>query len=1267
MEDNSKKNFDEFEAFLSDSNKWANRNVTYNEAAEESKELIKELSQYNRSITIPLLASLLTIPELQSHCIRLEILVGFAVLYCHGNKDPGQTELIRWFSMIEESKCSLGEDPAEDVFVSLVQFTEGDCRIIEGIWESAGFYTQRVLDVIKTMPETAPFDQFKKSIHSLLRISDLLCEKSGLVRYQLGSDELFKDLSPVFFSGYKDLSSHVSISFDELESMGISPVDIEPFLLHPTMLKELKEQEIGDSYLETHPFMILSNTHLIVALPSAVSIALREFAIRFINEYGLTKDFDINLAKNYSNIIHDLPLLGGSRNAPVFWKDSERFKIAECGMEVDEGYYISYHFFMPSVGEHSKGGGFKAVISDDGSLTELLQSSVNNIISSFKDKEKFRNGLCLLIGCGWGKAFSSKVIQVNHPSWRLESIAAPDLVRLSWLHDMNPVQFWRVQNGYEAVSKSGVEIINPNGFLNLLGWVRSNHGHFVPHASMPDKSISKEHPFILYPPINLIRDLRAESDQDLDRHSVLDNTGKWHVIQHISPKPFFVSESERKMYVSMDDLELRKLTSIYDGKCRLWITVTTANTSNADLTYRLWEMASEWLHRIGDDFDNRYGDLKTDVPLKVYIEFLDKDIDEEDTSKPGSDVLSSLCVTEAYNEDNAFKAVFRKGFIGGFRIAENIAERLVVRNIIAAFLSLMGVENPLAELEEIERKVVPNDEARSFHLFHGRKFIDFVQDTLPKKLIEVNEVDDGAIKLGLGLRALAKDQDRDIHGKDSCNKYLQKVNDCLIKDIVTVLKEYDRASTLLKLVANHEKAGEKTDHWRRTSAALLGLHGSASSVDRYINEATRFANASISSRVLIEMALCICPEENGHRISEIELSRLMALAALIVRIGGLSDAIYYNALPPEIKISPLGDILFRDEFGELVVQPMLGKMYGDQFISNAPFQKKNYTEPEIVAETNSAINSEFPNIWKEEMGFEIYEARVIIDDLEDFGIRENTAIFLIKQNEFLKLVSSSRVSEMNALNFLNQYSLSTRPQWDRAPNGYKGKDIYPWRFGRRLSFATRPILKIDSSENPLLMIAPDALRKAFVYLFDGAYRGRLGQEFFHTPKMRNEWWGKASEGHSFTSEVANTLLGAGWNVRENIGLPELLRRKFDRDNGDVDVFAWRHDRDEILIIECKDLSPARNYSEIAALLAEYQGVQNDGKPDKLKRHLDRLAILNQSIPALKKFTGKSELKLVSCLVCNGVVPMQYVKIDALKETNVWNLDQLKGNLNISIG
>jgi hypothetical protein len=824
---------------------------------------------------------------------------------------------------------------------------------------------------------------------------------------------------------------------------------------------------------------------------------------------------------------------------------------------------------------------------------------------------------------------------------------------------MSPNYFWRIQDGLEAVRKAGVEIVNPNGILNLIGWVRQNNGHFVPHSQLPEGNISPDQPLLLNPPLNLLRQVRADSDSGYDRHSSEDNTGTWHDVQRKSSNPFFNSESAKRVYVSINDLDNGTLTSVYEGALKLWVSVSAPNISEREIEYRLWEMAVEWLHRIGNILDERFEGSTEPHNIKVYIEFHDCDLDKEKGDKPALEDLSPLCGIEPYCEPNSCQAVFHAGFLDGFRIAANVAERLFVHNLARAYLHLLKVENCDEVAREVESHVVPNDDARSFHIFHIQQFLDYVRDTLPKDLIIIDSVDDAAAKIGLGLRILKKEQSNKIEGKEACTDFLSKTVDALLDEIFESLKNFDRLSTLKRLVANCEKADAEKDHWIHTSAAILGLHGNEpGTADRYVEQLSKFAGSGLASRVLIEIALCVCPTDKGNKISDIELSKLIARAALVARIGGLSDAIYYNALSPELKISPLGDILFRDEFGSMVVEPLLTRIIGEKFIASAPLQKRNYESPQIIPESKGIISDQFWDIWNMEMGFDIHEARNIIDLLEDKGIKDHTAILTINRNKYLNLLCSDKVTTSAACKFLDQFSLVTRPCWDKPPKGFRKKDIYPWRFGRRLSFVTRPILAVDDSDDPLLIIAPNALRKGFAYVLDGAYNGRFGQDFFSTKQMRDTWWGKAHEGHTFNAEVTKALSDNGWRVRENIELPEVLNRKLDQDYGDIDVLAWRSDRKEILVVECKDLSLARNYSEVAALLSEYQGATSEGKPDKLRRHLTRVTLLQDNLAQLQRFTRIKEARIISWLVCSGVVPMQYAKIDALTNTYVGGIPDI---------
>ncbi len=101
--------------------RWARLFVTIDEIAEDNKALVQVLSTYDPTVAVPLLGGLLTLPEYQSHCLRFEILVALAVAYCCGRKKANVNDAQRWFSQVGKSRCAASEDPAEDVFVSLVQ------------------------------------------------------------------------------------------------------------------------------------------------------------------------------------------------------------------------------------------------------------------------------------------------------------------------------------------------------------------------------------------------------------------------------------------------------------------------------------------------------------------------------------------------------------------------------------------------------------------------------------------------------------------------------------------------------------------------------------------------------------------------------------------------------------------------------------------------------------------------------------------------------------------------------------------------------------------------------------------------------------------------------------------------------------------------------------------------------------------------------------------------------------------------------------------
>lgn len=1243
---------EEFKKLLGEQMDWAHLNVTLQDIGQKSKALVRDLAKYDRSLTLALLSGLLTVPRYQCHNIRLEILVLLAAIHCSGCKLPRIGQASRWFREIGKSPSVLGEDPPEDVFVSQITNQRGNFRLIEGLWEASGFNTQRMIDGLDAMTNEGNLLQLKKSVQALLFVSELVCKNADIERYITGSDEKFGTLESKHLPPEKELRSRTLISISQLETAGFIVDDLAPFIFHPEHLLDLSTQEVDDNSLISHPIMVFDEEHLLVAMPTAISVTVRRLILEFIHTMDQLPTLDVQLANSFSDAISSTSLLGGPVGVPILWRDHEQVKIATFGLQFDEGHFASFHLFLPKIElNHSKR--FKDVIRDtDGEIAKVLQEDIDKSVSSFKSKEGTKGGLVILVGCGWGPGLAIESITFQQDGWHFASFPASDLIRLSGLPEISLRYLYQLLSAESTLLDEGVSLRNVNGIANLIGWVRSNNGHLVPHASLDGDLISPRRPLQLIMPSNLLRDVRAEGDTLYDEHVAIDVQGNLHGLKKFFANSYWSNETKEKVYVSLRALRQEKLLSVHRGHHDIWLGMDCPNTTDRDLEYRLWEMCNEWLGRIGTALD---GDGLNQNDIELTLAFLDAETSEDTVLKVGLVDLEALIKVSSDKANNKIQITFGSGFLLGFRSSENVAEVTIVRTILDAVLSYSNGQASPHQLGELLDKVVPNEDARCFHLFVAQNFGDLLRHDLPKDVITIEKIPDAATKIGLGWRGKGILQDGKVSGVSECCKFLASLIDELIIDVKDVLEKFERRPLVHRLLYNTLKAEESSAQWRRTSAAILGLNGNTpSTLVKFVEHNSQCVGASVTCRILIEMAICVCPKDGNEQISDIELEHLIAKIALVVRLGGLSDAIRFNALKPELKISPLGDVLVEDDFGNFVVGPMLEKVVGENFVVASAKQAKNYEEAEIVPETESKIDADFWKIWTDEFGFNLDEARSIIGALEDIGLSEGSLILELTEGEFVENVISGQVSEAVARAFWSTFLLPSRENWETIPEGHNIKDIYPWKYGRRLSIVTRPILGMDAGNLEKAVIAPTILRRGFAYVVDGAFNGSLDQDFFTTSKMRNDWWGRASEGHTFNSGVAKKFSDQGWHVRQEVKLEEILNTKLDKNYGDVDVLAWNDTKDKVYIMECKDLSAARNYSEIAAQLSDYQG---EGKKDKLRKHLDRVSVAKENLAKVAKFCGKSDPEIVSCLICSGVVPMQFSKSKALGDTFVGSVEE----------
>ena len=102
------------------------------ELAKSIPELLTELRPLSAIKTAATFAGLLTQPALQANCLRLEALAHFSLLYCKRWEAPAKGFVRRAFDCLSEGYFGGQEDPAEDVFVALVNTPRGNWRVFEG-------------------------------------------------------------------------------------------------------------------------------------------------------------------------------------------------------------------------------------------------------------------------------------------------------------------------------------------------------------------------------------------------------------------------------------------------------------------------------------------------------------------------------------------------------------------------------------------------------------------------------------------------------------------------------------------------------------------------------------------------------------------------------------------------------------------------------------------------------------------------------------------------------------------------------------------------------------------------------------------------------------------------------------------------------------------------------------------------------------------------------------------------------------------------------
>lgn len=1198
---------------------------------------------YDRVRLAATFGALLAEPALLANSHRLETLAHLALLAANGTKKPDDAVVIQAFNAMTDTWVGHLEDPSEDIAVRNIQTPVGNFRVLGGTWESSGFYLQHLLNTLNALGDGGLLTSLRSSVYALLRLSDEVCRRAGLVRNALGPEMPHKALPVEVRRGASSRRRGVRFSLQEIADLGIDLDDLAPFGLVPSALAKLRSERIGHSCLERFP-IIGRPTEVYLVLPSAVGPSITRFLVEAFAESGVTGAFAAAVADQYATLFGKTPLLGGPR-VPVEFRKAVGGFAAAAMTEIDHGLYLNFVFVADDL-EGFNESGVLGPFPQTGEWDKLIDHWIQQSWDAARERPDFVGGMTLIVACGVGRGFPHLGLDTPREGWRVETISAPDLVTLSWLPDFKPLSLWRMLEAEGRLGELNTELMNINGLLNLVAWMRELEGHLAPHDQLPDDAGDAQ--LLIMVPQNGLRELRHEVLTRWDPHVAQTLSGHWEAVMR-DENSMFEEDYGKPFYMQMDRPNAGWPQALYESpKRNWWCSLETSVGTSGAYAFELIRVLKTWITRFAPILDAALPALP--AQLRWHVAFRG-DVGEHPTTLglPRATYQEALAALKLHvdRNSNLVEITAEVGFESAFRHPENIAERALVERTIEGFRTLAGQSPDPDEVHRLVAAVVPDVHARSQHGFMARQFRDYIRNSVWAAPVPVNAEDTATIRLNLGWRFREHADGNEIRGKAECNAYLNKVVGGLEDEICAEMRELDRAAVIDFAFMNHESAVVDRSNWHDTAAAVLALHEDKQATREVMTRQDfEFSGVLQTSRLLVEFALGEAMASGGREPGRLQLSRIMSKLLLIVRLGGWSDAIRWDAMEPRLRVTALGDIQANQTFHEEVIAPYAKSTSELRFSDSIEGYAEKTDDPES-GDSPLPVNDDFPiefwDAWKEQfagVGMEVL--RALLGLLDDEGMGRREAVFRMRKSELLAACNASPALKDGAGLLLEQLIFKPRPSWRRPPDGFDARDLFPWRFRRRLSILRRPFAQLTEDVDPELVIAPGVVGDAVGYMLGAFHRGDFHRSQL-TPKM-NKWAGRASDrrGHQFALEVAGRMAELGWQTRVEEKVTALLRKGLPIDYGDVDVLAWKPDTGRVVVIECKDVQYRKTDGEIAEQLADFRGIEVDGKRDLLLKHLDRLEVIRQHTDEVRKSLSLTENPTIEGeLVFRNPVPMQF--------------------------
>ena len=941
--------------------------------------LLSRLRQYSFPKVAALLSGLLTRPENHTATARIEALLHLTALACRGRKKPGLQQLREWMTEIDEDPIAKLEIPVEDVFVSNVEASFGNARLFQGRWENSAEYVQACTETLFKIGEERPWAQEALGpIMALLRVSEALAERAGVERYTR-TESTPGEKIVLRNSAVRELCRHVAFSDEDLAAIGVGSGALYPFYFQNEHARSLAGEMMGHSALERRPLVRFKGCTT-VALPTAIGAAVRRFAIEQATAEGDLRLFQSTLHLAQFSEAFQLGRPGWGVGFIEMPQPDPDDGMREFIGTFDESGYV-HLVFVPDDFEAAAEAGLTSIRP----LEEAVCKRIRERASALASRQDYRRGVTVLVHGGVGRRFSPNLQELSDfpPGWQRLCVSASDFMLLASMPEFTALRAWKLLQQVDELKERGYLLPNLRGFPNLVAFAY-RVGFELASENMSAGTAYLHSDFLL--------PMRHEARISLDRHAARAFDGcSWVSIQRQPAGGYFDEIQGRVEYFSPAHMVHGEVAACVESSLRPWWVHISDGIPEERwpraIIFNVVETILSWLARLVPSLEERYTALPSGP---VTLQFRFSDIETFGQREFGLERTPGAPDVAVEHREIVIDCHPR--YLHSFLAPGNLGDRLMLAAMARGLEALCGSE-PLPEsaMEEWVRSVAGSDNDRFLKMRTSRTPNDLVYDVAALPALRLPMPEDLAwSRLGLARLAGYEGESGPIPTSQAGN-FLNSAVDAVWKRVEERLAGLSRESTVERALLNYIAACQEHRDWLLAMGPRLAVYDAAQVMDASTQRITLRDIASLTSRVIAEMALCASPCSGGAVCAEMDLDFLIAEVWTLVECANQSDALHYGLATRPPVMRPNGSF----EYDVSAVQtsaPMIGERWRRNFRDAA--EQSGEDEEVPGREFQQAFAAEFG------LGLEQYEEFVHLAAME--AVDAGTAFLKLRRNEIVR-------------------------------------------------------------------------------------------------------------------------------------------------------------------------------------------------------------------------------------------------------------------------